>query len=56
MANLSWARNAVFEAAVREIEYEARHKPGIAPTNPQQTGAVFQGTSPPMRSIDREAA
>jgi hypothetical protein len=32
MANLSWARNAVLEAATRELEYEARQREGIDPS------------------------
>ena len=34
MANLSWARNAVMEAAIREIEWEARQA-AITPSNSQ---------------------
>jgi hypothetical protein len=41
MANLSWARNAVMEAAVREIEFEAKQEANT-PSNSQQIGAVFQ--------------
>jgi hypothetical protein len=50
MANLSWARNAVLEAAVREIEYEARA--ATTPPKPQQIAPVFQPTSPPMSQTD----
>lgn len=47
MANLSWARNAVLEAAIREIEWETRQA-AITPSNSQQNGAVFQVASSPM--------
>jgi len=38
-ANLSWARSAVMEAAIREIEWEARQ--GKDPLNSQQNEGVF---------------
>jgi hypothetical protein len=44
MANLSWARNAVMEAAIREIEWEALQ----AATDPRkcpEKGGVFPPTS-----------
>jgi hypothetical protein len=43
MANLSWARNAVMEAAIREIEWEA-----LQATDPRkcpEKGGVFPPTS-----------
>jgi hypothetical protein len=40
MANLSWARSAVMDAAVRELAYEARSR-GRAFS--AENGAVFQG-------------
>jgi hypothetical protein len=51
MANLSWARNAVLEAAAREIEWEARQAENT-PTNSQQNRVDFPVTTPPMRSPD----
>src|SRR5262245_31913855 len=45
MANLSWARNAVLEAAVREIEYEERQQAAKTPSISQQLGGVFQTKS-----------
>jgi hypothetical protein len=54
MANLSWARHAVMEAACRELAYEARHSAATDPRKSQQCGGVFESTSPPMRS--KEAA
>jgi len=47
MANLSWARKAVLEAAIREIEWETRQA-AITPSNSQQNGAVFQVASSAM--------
>jgi hypothetical protein len=47
MANLSWARNAVMEAAIREIEWEARQAANT-PSNSQQSAAVFRGASSPI--------
>src|SRR5262249_60495997 len=47
MTNLSWARNAVLEAAIGEIEYEARHA-ATTPTKSQQIEDVFPQTSLPM--------
>jgi len=47
MANLSWARNAVMEAAIREIEWEARQAANT-PSNSQQSAAVFRGASFPI--------
>jgi hypothetical protein len=44
MANLSWAKNAVLEAAIRELEYEARDPtPGRAidpPKCPENRGSL----------------
>jgi hypothetical protein len=45
MANLSWARNAVLDAAVREIEWEAKQA-ATTPTKSQQIVVVFQAVSP----------
>ncbi len=41
MANLSWARNAVMEAAVREIEWESRQA-ATTPSNTRDLAADFQ--------------
>jgi hypothetical protein len=49
MANLSWAKNALLEEAIRELEWEARHRPAISPSKSQQTGRVFESRSSPMR-------
>jgi hypothetical protein len=45
MANLSWARNAVLEAAVREIEWGSANKRQLTPPFIRDSGAVFQRTS-----------
>jgi hypothetical protein len=49
MANMSWARNAVLEAATRELAYEARHGEATDPTNCPVNEGVFGGTASPMR-------
>jgi hypothetical protein len=49
MANLSWSKNAVLDAAVRELEFEARCEPATDPQKPQQKRGVFQGSASPMR-------
>lgn len=41
MANLSWARNAVMEAAVRELVFEARQGPATDPSNCPEKRGVF---------------
>jgi hypothetical protein len=51
-ANLSWARNAVLEAATRELAYEARH-PATDPRKCPENGGVFSRTAPPMRSPEK---
>jgi len=50
-ANLSWARNAVLEAATRELEYEARHGAATDPLNCPVSGGVFGGKTSPVRSL-----
>jgi hypothetical protein len=49
VANLSWAKNAVFEEAIRELEWKGRHRPAISPSKSQQIGRVFESRSSPMR-------
>jgi hypothetical protein len=48
-ANLSWARASVFEAAIRDIEWEARLRTRQHPSNLADSGPVFDRTSPPVR-------
>jgi hypothetical protein len=49
MANLAWAKNAVLNAAVPELEWEARHDTATDPQKSQQNGAVFRDTASPVR-------
>ena len=49
MVNLTWARHAVFEAAIRELEWEARHDRAITPPKCPENGDVFGVASPPVR-------
>jgi len=50
MANLSWARNAVMEAAVRELRYEDRRGAATDPLKCPVNGGVFGGRASPVRS------
>jgi hypothetical protein len=52
MVNLSRAKSAVLDAAIREIEWQARvsRQAAIAPPKSQENGAVFEGSASPMRS------
>jgi hypothetical protein len=45
LANLSWARHAVLESAVRELEYEARQDASRDPSFTGQLSGVFQPRS-----------
>ena len=49
IANLSRAKNAVHEAAVRELEFEARRQPANYPRKRPEKRGVFRHTAPPMR-------
>jgi hypothetical protein len=49
MANLAWAKNAVLDAAVRQLEWEFRHEAATHPQKTQQNGGVFQDTASPVR-------
>jgi hypothetical protein len=49
MANLSWARAAVLEAAVRDLEWEARQSAVTTPSNSAGLGPVFSDGSTPVR-------
>jgi hypothetical protein len=48
LANLSWAKVTVLDAAVREIE--PLRQAATAPSKSQQNGAVFEGSASPTRS------
>ena len=54
MANLSWSKNAVLDAAVRELEWEARRNAATDPRKSQEKGVVFCGSASPMRKNDPE--
>lgn len=55
MANLTWARHAVMDAAIRELEWEARSKAATDPQKCPEKGGVLSGASPPVRQIKRAA-
>src|SRR5215475_11884672 len=47
MGNLSWARAAVIDAAIRDLEWEARHPAGAAtPPIPEEIRGDFWSKSP----------
>jgi hypothetical protein len=46
MANLSWARNAVLEAATRELVFEARQDAATAPLKCPVNGGIFEAKAP----------
>jgi hypothetical protein len=46
MANFAWACNAILEAAIRELEWEAS---AIAPSKCPEKRGVFSTTASPMR-------
>jgi hypothetical protein len=52
MANLSWARNAVLDAAVRELQWEVRHRPARDPPITRDSGGVFPDKSSVVRSLE----
>jgi hypothetical protein len=54
MANLSWARNAVREAATRELQYEARQDTVTDPLKCPVNGGVFEGSAPLVRASARK--
>ena len=49
MANLSWSKDAVMSAAIRELEWEGRHQPARHPFKPQQIGGANRPSSPSIR-------
>ena len=55
LANLSWAKNAVLEEAIRELEWEARQRRAIDPPKCPQNGGCFPASSPLMRLNGRWA-
>jgi hypothetical protein len=55
MANVTWAKHAVLEAAVRELEWEGRRNRATDPSKCPKKRGVFQGARPHSRSDAREA-
>jgi hypothetical protein len=49
MANLAWAKNAVLDAAMRELEWEARNEAATDHQKTQQNGGVFRDAASPVR-------
>jgi hypothetical protein len=50
IANLSWAKSHVLDAAARELEWEARQQAANAPLKSQERRGDFQSPASPMRS------
>jgi hypothetical protein len=50
MANLSWVKSVVLDAAARELEWEARQQAANAPLKSQERRGDFQSAASPMRS------
>jgi hypothetical protein len=54
MANITWAKHAVLEAAVRELEWEGRRNHATDPSKCPEKRGVSQGARPHSRSGARE--
>jgi hypothetical protein len=55
MANITWAKHAVAEAAVRELEWEGRRNRATDPAKCQKKRGVSESSRPQSRSEAREA-
>jgi hypothetical protein len=55
MANITWAKASVFEAAVRELEWEGRRGRATDPTKCPKKRGVSEGARPHSRFDAREA-
>jgi hypothetical protein len=55
MANIIWAKHAVLEAAVRELEWEGRRNHATDRSKCPEKRGVSEGARPPSRSDVREA-
>jgi hypothetical protein len=55
-ANLAWAKNAVFMAAERELEWEGRQRAASAPPKCPEKRGVFESAASPVASPARPAA
>ena len=49
MANLTWAKGLAFEAAARELEWEASRQAAYAPSKSQEKRAVFESIASLVR-------
>jgi hypothetical protein len=56
MANLAWAKNAVLDAAVRELEWDARYKAATDPQKSQENRSVFWWPASPVRKNGQGAS
>jgi hypothetical protein len=55
MANITWAKHALFEAAVRELEWEVRRNCAIDPAKCPENRGVFEAARSHSRSDARQA-
>ena len=55
MANLSWIKDAVLGAAVRELEWEVRQKAARDPSKCPEKGGSLTDTSSSIRANDQAA-
>jgi hypothetical protein len=53
LANITWAKHAMFEAAVRELEWEGGGGSATAPSKCPTNRGVFEHPRPPSRSPRR---
>jgi hypothetical protein len=55
MANLSWTKDAVLGAAIRDLEWETRHKAARDPSKCPEYGGSFKDKCPSVRANDLAA-
>ena len=55
MANITWAKHAALEAAVRELEWEGRRNRATDPSKCPEKRCLSEGARPHSRSHAREA-
>ena len=55
MANITWAKHAALEAAVRELEWEGRRNRATDPSKCPEKRGLSEGARPHSRSHAREA-
>jgi hypothetical protein len=56
MASLAWSKDAVLGAAIRELEWEVRHKVARDPSKCPENGGSFKDNCPSIRANDLGAA